>query len=127
MTNKTFTILVIAHWAVSGLFATIFLLLAVLERCRTAGVLKYFSFITLNIIKLVSFLVTYSYFYLRVKKIKSLESNAVNCPQNRQRLLFKKFKLPCYIVLTYIGLNMTSTIMLTYSRYTENKRLSEML
>ena len=128
MTNKTMKILFVGHWIVSILFATIIYLLEVLESYSTSMIFAFFSYLILDIIILISFLVTYSYFYLKVKKIRSLESNSVNRPpQNRQRPLFKKFKLPCYIVLTYICFNMTSTILMTYSRYEKNAWLSEML
>ena len=88
-----------------------------------------FYLLTLDIIILISFMVTYLYFYSRVKQIRDVESvNAVNRPsQNRHRLLFKKFKVPCYIVLTYICFNMSSTILLIYSIYESNEKLSRIL
>ena len=128
MTHRNITVLVGAHWTVSVIWIIIEFTLDVVNGYITSRMFAFFTFLILDIIILISFLVTYSYFYSRVKKIKGLESNSVNqCTQNRQRVLFKKFKLPCYIVLTYICFNISSTIILTYSTFGKQGRLSRLL
>ena len=127
MTHRTITIFVGVHWSTSMLFATMEFSIEVLKGTTPFSAIA-FTFLTLDIIILISFLVTYWYFYSRVKKIRAMESNAVNRPsQNRQTLFFKKFKVPCYIVLTYICFNISSLVLFICSRYTGNKKLTDWL
>ena len=84
MSSKTITGLVVGHWTLSVLFAIIRISLQVLKGTRTARKFSNLSFLTLDIIILISFLITYSYFFLKIKKIRRLESNSANpFPQNR--------------------------------------------
>ena len=53
---------------------------------------------------------TYTYFYLKVRKIKRSEGTSSNQSKQTFSLVWKNFKLPCYISLTYIFFNLTSTI-----------------
>ena len=94
MTHRNITVLVGAHWTLSVIWTIIEFTLNVVSGHMISRMFAFFSCLILDIIILISFLVTYSYFYSRVKKIRHLESNSVSqCTQNRQRSLFKKFNI----------------------------------
>ena len=75
----------------------------------------------LDITILISFIATYIYFYITVRRLRGMEARDTGQPaESGRNLLIKKFKLPCYIVVTYICFNLTSTIMFTTARFARN-------
>ena len=110
--------LVLALWMVSGILATTNTIIAKSTGFLITG--KFFakSILILDITILVSSVVTYLHFYKTVQKIKRLESITNSQPQaSAISLINKKFKLPCYIVLTYLLFNFTSMVIFTATRY----------
>ena len=127
MTRKKMIILLVAHWHLSTFWAMIQFALEIWKGYETARSFYFFTCLILDIIILISFVVTYSYFYLRVKKIRSLSNNEKQpSTANRNKFLLKKFKIPCYIMLTYICFNIVSTILMTCSGLVKNETLSKM-
>ena len=123
MNRKAILKIISMHWIISFVNAIISCILQHLPReSGYKRLLFTFSMcLVLDVMILVSSITTYIYFYAIVRKIRGLEASSAGQPEeSRLDLLRKKFKLPCYIVITYICFNLTSTIMLTLSRYGKN-------
>ena len=116
MTRKMLLILVVSQWVVSVLSGVIALALQILVSKHDSLVFSFTLFLCLDILVFLFGIATYAYFYFTAKKLRSLEIRIPNQTNDGGRLLLKKFQLPCYIVLTYILFNITSTGMLTMSR-----------
>lgn len=120
-------ILVAGHWSVSCVCAIISIVLQVFLSINTNFNFTFFLFLILDFIVLILGMATYIYFYLTVKRLRKLQANVGTHQENGTSLLIKKFKLPCYFVLTYIFFNITSTIMLTLSRNIKNESQAALL
>ena len=127
MTRKNLLIIMAIQWAISVICAITTVVLEFLEAFNTYLVFVSHAILALDIVILISAVTTYSYFYNTVKMIRRLEFNSSHQRNQKRKRLTEKFKIPCYIVLTYICFNLTNTIMLTTSRYVRNKTLSKIL
>ena len=127
MTYKRMSLLLATHWIISALCATINV---VLEHLEISGKFEvtFFLGLILDVMILISSISTYIYFYRTVRKIRRLELTAASQPQELGvHLLISKFKLPCYIVLTYTCFNLSSTAMMAASQLVDNEKPSEHL
>ena len=118
MTFKRFLILIATNWAVSVISATIITVLVAVTK-SIALIFRVFLLLLLilDITVLLSAITTYVNFYSKVLSIRRLEVNSIGLPEeSRLNLLRKKFKQPCYIVITYVCFNVTSTVLMqTYN------------
>ena len=118
MSLKKVLLIVVIHWSISAVCGIINFILAVLYNAGLSGQFTLMLNLGLDIAILISFITTYVYFYITVRRLRSFEVTAAGQPpESRLTLLIKKFKLPCYIVATYICFNLTSTIMFTTAHY----------
>ena len=127
MTKPKMLMLIAIHWMISALCAMIGFVLQISISRKISFVFSFFLFLCLDIIVLIFGVITYIYFYLTVKKIKNSETISTNQRGRKTSLLIQKFKLPCYIVLTYILFNMTSTILLTLSENLDSEDMRKLL
>ena len=124
MTRKKMLQLLAMHWIFSFVYSIISLVLVAAEKPFASFQFTYLLFLILDIMILISSITTYMYFYTKVHNIRRRESQS---KENGPNIFTKKFKVPCYIVLTYICFNLTSTIMMMVSQYMKNKRHGLML
>ena len=87
-----------------------------------------FFCLTFDLAILISAITTYVYCYKTVRKIRILMATTEGQPQaGGLHLLFNKFKQPCYIVVTYICFNLTSSIIQTSVNYIKDTKQEEIL
>ena len=111
MTKKKVLLMMASLWTVSGVCASISIILK-------AATFHLKVSLVLDILILFCAATTYGYFFRTVFKMKRLDSSLPGESRtSRARLLIKKFKLPCYIVFTYICFNLASTTLITYDHY----------
>ena len=122
MSTKRMKTLLVALWIFSGIIASINTVLGLSLGHLIAGTFLTVNLLLFDIVILIASIVTYVYFYSTVRKIKRLESIAKGHPHHRtMSLINDKFRLPCYIVSTYILLNFTSMVILISTRYLHGK------
>ena len=127
MTRKKMLRLLAMHWIFSFTSSIVSLILVAAEIPTISFQFTYLLFLILDIMILISAITTYIYFYTKVYNIRRREANTIDQNNvNRPKLFIKKFKVPCYIVMTYICFNLTSTIMMTASQYMKNRRYAIM-
>ena len=115
MTHEKVLVIMAVHWFTSLVCAIISLSLKVLDAFHGKWIFQGLFCLALDVIILISAKVTYIYFFMTVRKIKQLHANVTGQPrESRVELLKKNFKLPCYIVMTYILFNLSSTIILAF-------------
>ena len=123
MSIKKLNALIVGSWLLALVFSFICLILRLYHHWMTATKLLLFTVLFLDVIIFVSACGTYSFFFLKVRTIRKSESSTIKKPESSNigrspvamTLIWKKFKLPCYIVLTYIFFNFTATLMLAIS------------
>ena len=122
MTRTKVLSVMASTWISSMVCATLGLLFKLLRTFDGKWRFQIFFCFALDIVILISAMTTQVYFFITVRKIRGLEVEVTGQPrESRVRLLIKKFKLPCYIVFTYIFFNLTSTIILAFIVYEDNK------
>ena len=124
MTSKRFLILIAANWAVSVISATIVTVLVAVTNCIELIFRVYLLLLLIfDMTILLSAITTYAHFYSRVLQIKRLEVNSMGqSKESRLNLFREKFKQPCYIVMTYICFNLTSTVLMQTYNYAEERK-----
>ena len=128
MTAKKIRLLIVIRFTISAMSAIIAIVLQTSDKGLVSEKFTFLLPLTLDISILISATATYIYFFVTVRKIREIEARDAGQPQeSRSKLLIKKFKLPCYIVMTYMLFNLTGAIMFTASRYVENQRRSKLL
>ena len=103
-------------WIVSGIIAVISLLLITLVKYSIGTTFAAFTLLVMDFIIVTSAIFTYCHFYFLVMKINKSEYSP--CGKQKEKgfsLMTKKFKVPLYIVSTYIIFNFTSSILRTIS------------
>ena len=121
MSFKKVMLLLVLHWGVSASCGIIRFVLIVLNGLGSSWKFMLILNMALDIAILISFITTYIYFYITVRRLRGLEARGSDQPsESGLDLLIKKFKLPCYIVVTYICFNITSTSMFTAGNYVHN-------
>ena len=111
MTHKQLLIIMASLWSISVACASISVILQAKQFHLKMALI-------LDIVILLCSVTTYGYFFTTVFKMKRLDSSlSGESRTNRVNLLIRKFKLPCYIVLTYICFNLASTTFITYDHY----------
>ena len=126
MTHKRMLMVIVIHWLISlGSATTSFSLRSISSRRMQ---FTFFMKLILDVIILISAIATYLYFYKIVCKVRATEARTAGQPEESGiTLLLTKFKLPCYIILTYICFNLASTILLVTSRYMSSDKQKEIL
>ena len=110
-------------WILSMIFAAVSSVFEAFEKFTTLNKLLYLRSLILDFIILASSITTYVYFYRTVTKIKSTQNRTNRQPTDGGvSLIRKKFKLPCFIVSTYILFNFTSTILLIAAEYANSDK-----
>ena len=128
MTGKKIRLLIVIRFIISAMSSIISIVLLASGRGVVSHKVTFLLSVTLDITILISGIATYIYFFFTVRKIGKIEARDTGQPQeSRRQLLMKKFKLPCFIVMTYMLFNLTSAIMFTTSRYVTNQRRSKLL
>ena len=128
MTLNKMMVLNSCLWLLSVVFAIINTVLMHLN--GLAVTMKFVGFVLfiLDIVIIVAASSTYIYFYVKVKEIRTLERSANGEPSKAGfSLVAKKFKVPCYIVLTYILFNFTSSILAVISEYVKTGKGLEVM
>ena len=106
MSIKKLNGLIVGSWLLALVFSFICLILRLYHHWMTATKLLLFTVLFLDVIIFVSACGTYSFFFLKVRAIRKSESIAVRKSERSNigrspvamTLIWKKFKLPCYIV-----------------------------
>ena len=128
MNHKKIMSLLAMHWFGSAVYAIISSVVRLLGIFQGQWPVQIFFCLILDIIILISAITTYLYFYTKVQKIQRLETSILDPPEDSaMTFLIGKFKQPCYIVLSYIFFNLTSTVMLTCSLHVHSRRQYEIL
>ena len=128
MTKKRLLFIVTLHWFFSAVCAIITFVLVAMGKSKASLQFVSILFLIFDIIITVSGITTYLYFYKTVFHIRELEARCAGQTQvSGISLLREKFKIPCYIVMTYICFNLPRTILLTVSHYVEDQKKSSML
>ena len=117
MSTKKLTRMMISLWVVAFSFALICLMVRLLNHRNTSLHLLLFTISGLDVIIFILAVVTYTYFYLKVRKIKISAKGNDGLPQQETSLLWKKFRLPCYISITYVAFNLTSALLIAKAYY----------
>ena len=118
MSPKKVLLLIVVHWGVSVICGIISFVTNFVDNFVDFTLILS---MVLDIMILISFIATYIYFYITVRRLRGLEARDAGQPaESGLDLLIKKFKLPCYIVATYICFNFTSTIMFTTAEHLHN-------
>ena len=128
MTNKKILLVLLTHWSISFLCATISFTLDVTDVFERPLQFTFFLCLVIDIVIFISSFSTYMYFFKKVRRIRAMEVNVTD--QQREsliNLLIEKFKVPCLIVLTYLIFNLTSTIMLTSAQYVQSRKQAKVL
>ena len=119
-------LIVVTHWGASAVCGIIHFSLRAINKVGDSMLFMFILNIFLDIMILISFITTYLYFYITVRRLRRRGTGQHH--ESGLDLLIKKFKLPCYIVVTYLCFNLTSTIMFTASRYVgDAKRIKALL
>ena len=129
MSHRKIMFMITLHWCGTVFGAVVSSILRFRGTFTSKWSVETLFCLILDIIILISAVSTYFYFFIKVRKIRkneasfepSSEENAMNV------LIIKKFRQPCYIVLTYLCFNLSSTIMFTTSLYVNNRRQHELL
>ena len=112
VTRKRILALVVFHWSISAVSAMIDVILVAVDVPHAYKQIGFYSFLALDLTILISSLTTYIYFFKKVRRIRRVEDNGRGqLPESVLNLLIKKFKQPCYIVITYICFNLSSTLI----------------
>ena len=128
MTHKKMLAIMGVHWFVSVVCAIISLLLCFNGIFDGKWRFQILLCLVLDILILISAIGTYLYFFTTVRKIKRMVENATGQPhESSVELLMKNFKLPCYIVMTYIIFNLSSTVILASAAHTKIKARWQLL
>ena len=128
MNHKKMMSLLAMHWFGSAVYAIISSVVRLFGIFQGQWPVQIFFCLILDIIILISAITTYLYFYTKVHQIQRLETSILDPPEDSvMTFLIGKFKQPCYIVLSYIFFNLTSTVMLTCSLYVHSRRQYEIL
>ena len=117
MSTKKLTRMMISLWVVAFSFALICLIVRLLNHRNASLHMLLYTISGLDVIIFILALVTYTYFYLKVKKIKRTARDSNGLPQQELSLVWKKFRLPCYISITYIAFNLTSALLIAKAYY----------
>ena len=112
MSTKKLTRMMIFLWVVAFSFALICLMVRLLNHRNTSLHLLLYTISGLDVIIFVLAVITYAYFYLKVKRIKRSARDNDRLPQQELSLAWKKFRLPCYISITYIAFNLTAALVI---------------
>ena len=124
MSLKKVLFIVVTHWSASAVCGIINFSLEALNNVGDPALFTLLLNIVLDITILISFITTYIYFYITVRRLKSLEArDAGQAPESGLDFLIKKFKVPCYIVISYLCFNLTCTIMYTVSSNVHDTKL----
>ena len=125
MTKKKVKIIMASLWLVSGVCASISLIL------KSEGHRANFHLMLSLVLDILIFFgaaATYGYFFRTVFKLKKLESSLpVESRTTSASLLIKKFAMSCYIVFTYICFNLASTALITYNHYTPREERNSII
>ena len=114
----------LALWLFCCVFASTVVLVRILynEAAQLLGTICFSFYVALDVIIVISALVTYSFLYIKVRHF-----HAIDCNQNKVRRgstsrasRRSKFMLPCLIIATYLIFNTTGDIMLFYNAYFMN-------
>ena len=119
--------LIKTYWMISVSCAVIGVVLQLSISRQISFMFSFFLFLCLDLLVLIFGVITYIYFYLTVKKFKNSETISTDQRIRKTSLIIQKFKLPCYIVLTYILFNITSTIILILSQILHNDNIKKLL
>ena len=118
MTKKKMIYILVSFWIVSLVIAVISFSMAKLAKDTIGAIFAVFILLLLDFSIVAATIFTYYQFYFMVKKIKNSESRQHSQPKEKgMSLITKKFKVPLYIVSTYIIFNFVSSIlrMISYS------------
>ena len=114
MNEKRTKVIVISVWAVSAISAGTITILSVYhyvhdDQIKLIGA----TFLTiLDFLILITAISTYTYFFLKVRSIKQEESKANRLSTHQTNaLLWEKFRVPTFMVVTYLLFNITGTIL----------------
>ena len=103
MSCKQLKIIICILWIVSIIFAVVVLINDLINMSEMIWAILDFVGLVLDLVIVVLAFGTYMYFHTKMKRIRQSKSNNV--------MLTFKFKIPCLMVLSYIFLNVSSTIL----------------
>ena len=120
MDNKRTKFIVTVEWTISAILATTLTILFFYQFLSDDQIWRVTDtvIVIFDLIILVSAILTYIYFFVRVKNIKQAEDshNAINTLR-RKHLVREKFKVPIFMVLTYILFNISGQVLSTMASY----------
>ena len=110
MTKKMISGILTIEWIVVVSAAVVFTLLVKFDIYPLTGFYYFLIYFHLSLDILITFvaMVTYTYFYLRVRSI--MNTHTQDTTRNKQ-MLWRNFKIPLLMVASYILFNVTATVM----------------
>ena len=117
MSSKKLVRTITCLWLFAFVLALTCLLLRLFNHPDTSLKLGLFTVCGLDVLIILLAVGTYTYFYLKVKKIRRSVGVTSDWSKQAFSLVWTKFKLPCYISLTYVFFNLISTIMAAKAFY----------
>ena len=122
MSTKKLTRIIGSLWLLAFSFALTCLILRLTGQPNTSLRITVFTISGLDVLIFLFAVGTYTYFYLKVRRIKISARRNDGSPQQELSLVWKKFKLPCYIALTYVLFNLTSTLTIAKAYYQKHQK-----
>ena len=111
MPRPRILLIMTVHWFLAIACGTLCVILEAMGMFSTSFNFFYVVLLALDLKILISAIATTIYYFKKVRSIRHIEATAVETTQvTGLQLLMSKFKQPCYIVLTYISFNLSSTI-----------------
>ena len=120
VTKKKLTWTVVFGWLIAFLFAICARIFEI-EGTFDAWTVIYSTVLVLDIIIVLSAIITYTYFFLKVRKIQKQVTDNNKCTR---KIVIKRFKVPLLMVATFLLFNVISTVLIIVLVTTFNK-LSE--
>ena len=103
--SKKLLAVIVMLWVISATFALLFVILQEFVYGRkTTLCIIILTLITLDLLIVISIMITYTYFHQMVAKFSSQQAAS---PVYMQRT----FRVPCFIVITYVIFNITSNVL----------------
>ena len=128
MSLKRMKSIVVCSWTLCAIFASAATACFAQGKIIIAHTMVDLRSLILDTVILISAVTTYSYFYSTVKKIQKRERRTSTLPNEiGSSLVIQKFKLPCFIVSTYIMFNFTSTIIAKASEYAKTQEKQNLI
>ena len=125
MSTKRLTRTITCLWLIALALALTCLLLRLFNHRDASLKLGLFTVCGLDVVIILLAVCTYTYSYLKVRQIKRSEGTSFDQSQQTLSLVWKNFKLPCYVSLTYIFFNLTSTIVVAKAFYEQVKNQND--